>query len=68
MDIRHTDRQTNRHVDSMTDPAQRAESVKMGVYNVYNTVERLSLSTYLHIYISTRYIQCILYICGLKTN
>ena len=28
MDIRQTDRQTDRHVDSMTDPAQRAESVK----------------------------------------
>ena len=25
----HTDRQTDRHGDSMTDPAQRAESVKM---------------------------------------
>ena len=33
MDIRQTDRktdkQTNRHVDSMTDPAQRADSVKI---------------------------------------
>ena len=28
MDIRQTDRQTDRHGDSMTDPAQRAESVK----------------------------------------
>ena len=25
---RHTDKQTNGHGDSMTDPAQRAESVK----------------------------------------
>ena len=29
-----TDTQTNRHVDSMTDPAQRAESVKI-IYDLY---------------------------------
>ena len=29
MDIRQTNRQTDRHVDSMTDPAQRAASVKI---------------------------------------
>ena len=30
---RHTDRQTDEHGDSMTDPAQRAESVKIaGLY------------------------------------
>ena len=29
MDITQTNRQTDRHVDSMTDTAQRAESVKM---------------------------------------
>ena len=29
----HTDRQTHGHGDSMTDPAQRAESVKIYKYN-----------------------------------
>ena len=32
---RHTDRQTHGHVDSMTDPAQRTESVKMGRNKIY---------------------------------
>ena len=32
---RPTDKQTNRHVDYMTDPAQRAESVKI-LYFGYN--------------------------------
>ena len=30
---RHTDTQTDRHGDSMTDPAQRAESVKITTNN-----------------------------------
>ena len=34
MDIRQTNKQTNRHVDSMTDPAQKAKSVKMYVYKM----------------------------------
>ena len=35
MENRHqTDRQTHRHVDSMTDPAQKSESVK--IYVIYN--------------------------------
>ena len=29
-----TEKQTNRHVDSMTDPAQKAKSVKMYVYKI----------------------------------
>ena len=47
-----TNKQTDGHGDSMTDPAQRAESVKIGpvlylqelpsfIYFVFNTVEKI---------------------------
>ena len=37
MDIRKTDRQTDTHVDFMTDPAQRAESVNIQI-NPYRVI------------------------------
>ena len=48
-----TDRQTNRHVNSMTDPAQRAEAEKSTKVNNYtNTKEHKYTSIKLHNYTS----------------
>ena len=53
---RHTDTQPDGHVDSMTDPAQRAESVKIITYNLLLTNYNLRLKTY-NLQLSTNKLQ-----------